>query len=314
MKPNLLKTAAVCVLCLVNVYATAQDIQPITSLKSYWSTKDFKQFGEQLTAETLDSKSDGAKIVIYRTQANTGGATNSSDSSLLSFFLNGDYQASLMPGGYTVQSICVGVNSVSVAVNDADRTKPMTVAKLNAQDKQVYFFESILSSGGQVLLFPRQVSELKDVGLLQMHTIPRYTNKPCQSPPAEKVVLGGDGFFAFDKSGINDLQEEGRVKLATFVKYMKTEFERIDSITIDGYTDRFGSVAYNERLSLARANTVKEYFLQHGINPSIVTKGWGPANPIVDCPGDHGKAVTDCLYPNRRIEVSIKGLKKSEKP
>ena len=306
MKFRIIKSIALYSLLLNFSHGYAQDIQPISALKTYSQVKDFKLLGENLSADALKSTSDNAKIVIYRTNR------DASQPAPISFFLNGDYQTSLMPGGYTMQDICIGINNVSVAVNNADHFQPLTIANFNAQKKQVYFFESILSGTGQVLLFPRQIDDLKEVGLLQMHTISRYTNKPCKLPPSEKIILNGDGFFAFDKSGIDDLQDAGRVKLATLVKYMRTDFERIDSIKIDGYTDRFGSTGYNEKLSLARANTVRTYFQQHGINAQIVTRGWGPANPIVECQGDKGKAVTDCLYPNRRIEVSINGLKKPQ--
>lgn len=65
-----------------------------------------------------------------------------------------------------------------------------------------------------------------------------------------------------------------------------------------GYTDTSGSVKLNQRLSLARAETVKKYLVKKGVPASqIAAKGEGPANPIADNKTKEGRAK------NRRVEI-----------
>jgi outer membrane protein OmpA-like peptidoglycan-associated protein len=68
-------------------------------------------------------------------------------------------------------------------------------------------------------------------------------------------------------------------------------------VEIHGHTDNVGKRAYNMKLSMDRANAVKEYLVQRGIAESrITTKGFGFDKPIVpnDSPENRQK--------NRRIE------------
>lgn len=63
-------------------------------------------------------------------------------------------------------------------------------------------------------------------------------------------------------------------ELATIVSTLK-EFKE-DAVEITGYCDHVGSVAVNDRLSLRRAEALKQYLIQQGINGSrISTRGRG---------------------------------------
>ncbi len=72
-------------------------------------------------------------------------------------------------------------------------------------------------------------------------------------------------------------------------------------IVVEGHTDKAGSEKHNLDLSLGRANSVKEYLVQKGIDSSrIETKGNGwstPAYPYQDAEKENPL--------NRRIEVKI---------
>lgn len=68
-------------------------------------------------------------------------------------------------------------------------------------------------------------------------------------------------------------------------------------VEIDGHTDNVGKHAYNQKLSLARANSVKDYLVQRGIQESrIATKGYGYDKPIA------GNDTPEGRQKNRRIE------------
>lgn len=122
------------------------------------------------------------------------------------------------------------------------------------------------------------------------------------------LVLSSDGLFAFGRSGFKDLQQTGRENLFNLAGQIKSGYKTIRSISITGYTDRIGSISSNQALSLARANTVKQYLVSQGVDGSLIqTLGAGSNKPVVSCPGPKSPAVVACLMPNRRIEVSVNG-------
>ena len=124
------------------------------------------------------------------------------------------------------------------------------------------------------------------------------------------ITLSADGLFAFGRSGFNDLQATGRQRLAELAGQLKTGFSTVRGVEIIGHTDRVGSDASNMQLSIARANTVKQYLVSQGIDGRVIrTSGMGEAQPVVFCAGAATPAVVACLMPNRRIEVSVNGDK-----
>lgn len=129
---------------------------------------------------------------------------------------------------------------------------------------------------------------------------------PTEMPEDETLVLSGDVLFDFDS---DQLTLDGRRALSNVAQSVRDEF-KIPGIRIVGYTDRFGSEAYNQELSRLRATTVADYFSTQGINRrNIQALGRGEANPVVECPGARATpSVTECLRPNRRVEITISEL------
>ena len=73
-----------------------------------------------------------------------------------------------------------------------------------------------------------------------------------------------------------------------------------------GHTDAIGSDAYNQRLSVRRAESVKAYLVKKGIEPNrIYTEGKGKKQPVADNKTDAGRAK------NRRVELEVVGTKKA---
>jgi outer membrane protein OmpA-like peptidoglycan-associated protein len=79
-------------------------------------------------------------------------------------------------------------------------------------------------------------------------------------------------------------------------------------VLVTGHTDRLGSDAYNQDLSLRRANAVRDYLVFKGVpRDRIETLGMGEKQPVVQCDQKDRKALIACLAPNRRVEVEVKG-------
>ena len=71
-------------------------------------------------------------------------------------------------------------------------------------------------------------------------------------------------------------------------------------VEVQGYCDYIGSDAYNQKLSEKRANTVRNYLVNAGIESNRITAvGYGKSNPVGDNKTAIGRAE------NRRIEFKI---------
>ncbi len=68
-------------------------------------------------------------------------------------------------------------------------------------------------------------------------------------------------------------------------------------LEVRGYTDNQGREAFNRTLSQNRADAVKAWLVERGIDGARLTgKGFGPDNPVADNTTAEGRAE------NRRIE------------
>ena len=102
--------------------------------------------------------------------------------------------------------------------------------------------------------------------------------------------------FRFDKS---DIIPEPNPILDMAVDIIKS-CTMTKKIEIDGHTDWIGSDAYNMKLGMRRAESVKKYLVDHGVpETELVTKSFGESKPITTNETTEGRAM------NRRIEFHI---------
>ena len=130
--------------------------------------------------------------------------------------------------------------------------------------------------------------------------------KPAVSPARAKVTLSADALFDFDKSVI---KPDAKGKLDGLVGKIKGV--NLEVVIAIGHADRIGSNAYNNKLSMRRANSVKAYLVSKGIPANrIYTEGKGEKQPVKDCPRmKDSKRLIACLAPNRRVEVEVVGTR-----
>lgn len=140
--------------------------------------------------------------------------------------------------------------------------------------------------------------------------VPVAASQPQAAPVAtiNRVSLRSDALFAFGGSSMKTVSAEGINELSDAIGQLK-RLNKIESIDIVGHTDRIGSVASNQRLSVQRANAVRAYLVQHGIDGEVIhTRGVGASEPVSHCPGGRSPAVIDCLKSDRRVEIFIKSI------
>lgn len=155
---------------------------------------------------------------------------------------------------------------------------------------------------------------IKEQPVVVYVTTPAPIPMPAPAPERLKVSFNADVLFGFDHSTISPA---GKRALDKFVNEIRgVEF---DQITIQGHTDRIGGQAYNDKLSLQRANAVKSYLVSHNAAPAnkISTVGKGSTAPMTEsgaCKGvPTSAAVIACLEPDRRVDLEVSGTRSNQK-
>lgn len=175
-------------------------------------------------------------------------------------------ETTAMPASKAVPAICADADLDGVC--DADDRCPMTPANL------------IVNSSG----CPAPV-------------VARDKAAPASAlVPADRVTLSAQALFDDDQSTLlpGSMPEIERLAAQLNARPAST-------VLIEGHTDNRGAVAYNQKLSLARADAVRDELVKrHGIAPSrIRTVGLGAQQPVAGNATAEGRAL------NRRVEAKI---------
>jgi outer membrane protein OmpA-like peptidoglycan-associated protein len=113
------------------------------------------------------------------------------------------------------------------------------------------------------------------------------------------LSMPGNVTFAFNDASVQSqfypvLDDVAR----TLAEYNQTVVE------VAGHTDNLGSDAYNQTLSVRRANSVAAYLASHGvIQQRLITIGAGELHPIASNATEEGRAQ------NRRVEITLVPVK-----
>lgn len=122
---------------------------------------------------------------------------------------------------------------------------------------------------------------------------------PVVVPEQQKVTLEADVLFDFDKYA---LRPEGRAKLDEVVQQMQGL--NLEVIIAVGHTDSIGTEAYNQKLSVRRAESVKSYLVSKGVDADrIYTEGKGETQPVATNKTREGR------QQNRRVELEVVGTR-----
>jgi OmpA-OmpF porin, OOP family len=125
------------------------------------------------------------------------------------------------------------------------------------------------------------------------------------APTIQKVTLQSDALFDFDRAVI---RKDAQEKMDGLVSQMKDV--NLEVVIAVGHTDRLGSNAYNQRLSVRRAEAVKNYLVSKGVPANrIYTEGKGETQPVKNCTETNRKALIACLQPNRRVDIEVVGTR-----
>ena len=132
------------------------------------------------------------------------------------------------------------------------------------------------------------------------------------APLKERINLSADALFKFDKWQPENMLPQGRSELDALATKLR-EYQTMGDIriVITGHTDRKGDDMYNMNLSQLRAQTVRAYLVNQGVDPaSILAVGAGKSQPVKECSTNLPRQQEiDCLQPNRRVSLDITVIK-----
>jgi outer membrane protein OmpA-like peptidoglycan-associated protein len=109
------------------------------------------------------------------------------------------------------------------------------------------------------------------------------------------VLTLGNTLFATGRSDLNPGETASLDKLVAFLGEYPDR-----NVAVEGHTDDVGSVEMNQTLSQRRADSVRSYLMQQGIQAQRLTAvGLGETQPIADNQSQSGR------QQNRRVEIII---------
>ena len=123
---------------------------------------------------------------------------------------------------------------------------------------------------------------------------------PFQSIPIEPIKKGNELdlksiYFEYNSAKLKETYQADLERLHHWL-----EDNPSLEVLIVGHTDSIGSIPYNMQLSLDRANSVREFLVNRGIELSrLQTDGKGPLVPIDTNRTEEGRAR------NRRVQVVV---------
>lgn len=137
--------------------------------------------------------------------------------------------------------------------------------------------------------------------------IPDWKDK-CPSEKGSAELNGCPEMGTPTMAGVNNIQFEYNSSVlrtssyATLDKVSSTlRANKSASLQLDGHASAEGTDAYNMQLSLDRANAVKTYLVNSGVDAKrIATKGYGETRPIASNTTEEGRVA------NRRVEFRQK--------
>jgi outer membrane protein OmpA-like peptidoglycan-associated protein len=114
------------------------------------------------------------------------------------------------------------------------------------------------------------------------------------------VHFNSDVLFATDSA---ELSSQSRITLQEASKVI-AEFNKT-AVVVQGHTDSTGSDEHNQELSVRRAQSVYNYFIDRGVDPRrLIARGYGETQPVVSNDTPAGRQL------NRRVDLLLKAKEK----
>jgi outer membrane protein OmpA-like peptidoglycan-associated protein len=121
-----------------------------------------------------------------------------------------------------------------------------------------------------------------------------------ETPTEVRIELAADVLFDFDKATI---KPQAGAALKNVAAVLKDKAK--GPVRIEGHTDAKGSDAYNQNLSVRRADAVRQWLVEkEGLKGAkITTQGFAAKNPVAPNTKPDGSDNPEGRQRNRRVEI-----------
>lgn len=236
------------------------------------------------------------EVVIYRSL--------DGESTALTAYINGHVAGVLVPGTHTQAPVCVG--SFDLRLKGRKGTAFDGGQAFDAKLGQIAYFKVNPSNTRYTVERVEATRAQQELQESKSSAVISRVVANCVKP-IRVVNLGADVMFV---TGSAQISAAGMQQLQAFVTDTKSQISQIDNFKVIGHTDSMGSDAYNDKLSLARAKSVVQYFERQGISVPMSVEGRGERQPVsTGCERykNNRKNMIDCLQPDRRVVIEITG-------
>lgn len=288
-----------------------------SAMAQAYEGRSIEPYGEAFTT-ALAAPAAQSRIFVYRSaQTNQALPVN--------IYLNGQYHASLLRGGYTEFCAAPGTLNLKAALDDASRqhqSKQDAGQRMNFRAGQTVYLK-VNESSSALTLQPAAETQIRQEmqgTRRQVHTISRAKAAQTCAEPAvaaapkpvvpREYALETDALFEFGKA---ELRAAGFNAIESLLQRVRQDFEAVDRIRVVGYTDPIGSVAFNRKLSQDRANVVARQIASRNIkvDRGIEAEGRGSIELAkTGCGNTPTPENKLCHAPNRRVMVVITGARR----
>ncbi|MEQ4529925.1 MAG: OmpA family protein [Mixta sp.] len=245
-----------------------------------------------------------AQVVVYYPQGSIPATV----------YVDRELQSVLLPGEFTVFCVAPGTHAIESYFNDQPtyQGKQNPMQQLSTSGTQTYFVQvNPGTSGNTAALEERPQAESL---LSNMHKQYRIISRASQEKKCEYINSNGailiqeQVLFRFATSNAEGIFPESRAKLDNVVKFIR-QANNVSEINLTGYTDAIGSRKANQRLSEARADTVRLLLINQGVRPEMInnTVGMGVAQSAEGCGTRVSQQGDGCNVNSRRVEIVVRG-------
>ncbi|AHG18899.1 membrane protein [Chania multitudinisentens RB-25] len=244
-----------------------------------------------------------AQIVFYYPQGNHPATIN----------VDRELQSALLPGEFTVFCVAPGGHAIESYFQDQPlyQGKQNPAHQVQVNGSETYFLQVNPGTNGSTTALVERAQAEADLKSMRKQT--RIINRASQVKACEYVNGGGAVLiqesiqFRFGKSSYDSILPSSVAKLDNVIAFI-TQGNNIANIQLVGYTDAIGNPESNQRLSQARANTIREALLNAGVSQAVITNvsGMGVAESAEGCVANASHQGAGCNVNSRRVDIIVR--------
>ena len=200
----------------------------------------------------------------------------------------------LLPSLLTPLSI-LHPHQATVSLSDHTLTVQGTVASGEAKTKLLHEVASVVGDS-------MKVKDHITISPAIAASVPASSAPGIAHPSRAQVQSGVDELLRGEQIGFESnsavLTSKGKAVIDKLIPALKRAPDA--EIEIGGHTDAYGDPEYNLQLSRARAETVRQYVIDHGVTNRLTAVGYGSTRPL------SSERTRTASKKNRRIEFRVK--------